>query len=137
MPRRKKPSAFHCPVEETLWVLGGKWKVLILHSLMTHPVMRFNEMQRELQGVSPQMLAAQLRELEEDHILHRRVYPQVPPKVEYRLTDVGHTLKPVIVAMKKWGLAYGLKTAAVRKHPASDETLKASQRHSAVTRSTR
>ena len=104
MAQRSKTAM--CPVETTLSVVGGKWKSVILYYLLSRPVMRFNEFQKVMPGITPQMLSRQLRELEADSLLRRKVYPQVPPKVEYTLTEFGQTLKPVIFAMMKWGLDY-------------------------------
>ena len=86
-----------CPVVNTLDIIGGKWKVLILYYLYGE-TRRFNELQRLLADVTQRMLTLQLRELEHDGIVHREVYPQVPPKVEYSLTAFGRTLMPVIEA---------------------------------------
>lgn len=91
-----------CPVEITLHILGGRWKVLILRELF-RGTRRFNELHRALPGVTQKMLTQQLRELEQADVVERQVYPQVPPKVEYRLTPVGETLKPVLDAMHAWG----------------------------------
>ncbi len=94
-----------CAVETTLDVIGGRWKVLILKELLDD-VKRFNQLHRSLHGITQKMLTQQLRELEEDGIIHREVYLQVPPKVEYSLTDLGKTLKPVLEAMHHWGIQY-------------------------------
>lgn len=83
-------------------MIGGRWKVPILWHLFVR-TMRFSELHRSLAGVTQKMLAQQLRELEREGVVTRRVYPQVPPKVEYSLTDRGQTLKPVVDAMCKWG----------------------------------
>ena len=91
-----------CPVETTLKIIGDKWKVLILRDLFTG-TKRFNELKRSLKDVTQKMLTQQLRELENDGIIHREVYPVVPPKVEYSLTELGNTLKPVIDSMYDWG----------------------------------
>lgn len=101
-----------CPVDTTLKIIGGKWKSLILHHLMNNTC-RFNELQRRMPGITQRMLTLQLRELEQDGIVHREVYPQVPPKVEYSLTQQGQTLKPVIEAMRQWGEEYAKKCAAL------------------------
>jgi DNA-binding HxlR family transcriptional regulator len=92
-----------CPVEATLTVMNGRWKVLILRELL-QGVKRFGELHRALTGVTQKMLTQQLRELERDGILHRKVYPQVPPKVEYSVTPLGESLKPILKAMQAWGL---------------------------------
>ncbi|MBD1913671.1 MULTISPECIES: helix-turn-helix domain-containing protein [unclassified Leptolyngbya] len=94
-----------CAVETTLDIIGGRWKVLILHELF-NGVKRFNELHRSLNGVTQKMLTQQLRELEDDGIIHREVYPQVPPKVEYSLTPLGRTLEPILDAMHAWGQRY-------------------------------
>lgn len=93
-----------CPVETTLEVIGGKWKPLILFYLM-QGTQRFNALQRRMPQVTRQMLTQHLRELEADGIVHREVYPQVPPKVEYSLTERGRTLTPILNMMLEWGLA--------------------------------
>jgi DNA-binding HxlR family transcriptional regulator len=95
-----------CPTEYTLKVIGGRWKVTILYHLFLG-VKRFSELQRTLTGITQKMLTQQLRELEKDGIVHREIYPQVPPKVEYSLTALGTSLKPVIEAMCDWGLMHG------------------------------
>jgi DNA-binding HxlR family transcriptional regulator len=91
-----------CPAEITLAVIGGRWKVLILYELF-QGVKRFSELQRALPGITQKMLTQQLREMERDGIVQRTVYPQVPPRVEYKLTPRGETLKPVVGAMCRWG----------------------------------
>jgi DNA-binding HxlR family transcriptional regulator len=92
-----------CAVEACLEVIGGKWKGVILHHLMTLGVLRFNEIQRLKPDLSPRILTAQLRELENDGVIVRKVYPVVPPKVEYSLSKTGESLKPLIQAMQHWG----------------------------------
>lgn len=94
-----------CAVETTLGIIGGRWKVLILRELLDG-VKRFNQLHRSLHGITQKMLTQQLRELEEARIIHREVYLQVPPKVEYSLTEMGRTLKPVLEAMHDWGIQY-------------------------------
>jgi DNA-binding HxlR family transcriptional regulator len=98
-----KKRQTHCPAEITLVVIGGRWKVLILFQLF-QGVKRFSELLRALEGVTQKMLTQQLREMEKDGIVRRTVYPQVPPKVEYSLTPLGETLKPIVGAMCKWGI---------------------------------
>jgi DNA-binding HxlR family transcriptional regulator len=97
-------------VEVTIGVIGGKWKSLILYYLIEKKIVRFGELRKLLPRVTAQMLTAQLRELEADGLIHRKVYTQVPPKVEYTLTAFGDTLVPVILAMTDWGNSY-LKTS--------------------------
>ncbi len=95
---------YSCPVEATLDVIGGKWKGVILFHLAR--TQRFNELERLIPGINRRMLTLQLRELERDGLVHREVYRQVPPKVEYSLTEFGETLSPLIVQMRDWGAAY-------------------------------
>ena len=97
-----KVRSTKCPAEITLAVIGGRWKVLILYQLF-QAVKRFSELQRALQGITQKMLTQQLREMERDGIVHRRVYPEVPPRVEYSLTPMGRSLKPVVDSMCRWG----------------------------------
>ena len=92
-----------CSVEAALSVIGGKWKGTILYRLHTDGTLRFNQIRRILPDVSQRTLTAQLRALEADGIILRTVYPEVPPRVEYRLTDYGKTLAPVLTALKEWG----------------------------------
>jgi DNA-binding HxlR family transcriptional regulator len=101
-----KKRATTCPAEVTLAVIGGRWKVLLLYHLF-QGVMRFSELRRALPGITQKMLTQQLREMERDGIVHRTIYAQVPPKVEYTLTPRGRTLKPVVSAMCRWGLRQG------------------------------
>jgi len=94
-----------CPVETTLTLISNKWKVLILRDLIPGS-RRFGELRRSLGGVSQKVLTAQLRQMEHSGLLTRTVYPEVPPKVEHALTDVGHSLKPILDAMQAWGESY-------------------------------
>jgi DNA-binding HxlR family transcriptional regulator len=98
-------KTYHCPVEAALDVIGGKWKPLILWALGDN-VLRFNELQKGLPGVNTKMLTKQLRELEEDGVITRTVYPEVPPRVEYAITDFGRTLIPILQALCNWGAGY-------------------------------
>ena len=91
-----------CPVEAALDVIGGKWKGIILHHLLAETI-RFNELRRLMPEITQRMLTKQLRELETDNLISRKIYPEVPPKVEYSMTDYGKTLLPVIRALRKWG----------------------------------
>ncbi len=96
---------FRCPVEATLQVIGGKWKPLILFYLL-QGTQRFSQLKKHLPQVTQQMLTLQLRELERDGIVHRQVYAEVPPKVEYSLTATGRSLEPVLLLMLEWGQKY-------------------------------
>ncbi|WP_312955437.1 winged helix-turn-helix transcriptional regulator [Stutzerimonas nitrititolerans] len=98
-------EAFACPVTFTVDVIGGKWKSLILFHLITQK-RRFNELRRLMPEITQRMLTLQLRELETDRIIHREIYREVPPKVEYSLAPLGETLIPLITAMREWGAAY-------------------------------
>lgn len=91
-----------CPVQTCLNFISDKWKILIIRDLLTG-TKRFNELKKSLAPVTQKMLTQQLREMENDGIINRKVYPVVPPHVEYSLTKLGYSLKPVIEAMKKWG----------------------------------
>jgi DNA-binding HxlR family transcriptional regulator len=106
MAKAGRNKVYCCSVEVTLAVIGGKWKSVILHLLMQRRVIRFGELRRSLPKVTAQMLTAQLRELESDGVVHRKMYPQVPPKVEYSLTPFGETLAPIIRVMATWGESY-------------------------------
>lgn len=101
-------KGFACPVEFTLDVIGGKWKGVLLYHMMDSTV-RFNEFRRICPSITQRMLTLQLRELEEDGVVHREVYHQVPPKVEYSLTEFGRSLIPIIKLMRDWGLEYQAK----------------------------
>lgn len=94
-----------CPVQTCLNFIADKWKVLIIRDLM-NGTKRFSELKKSLSPITQKMLTQQLREMEEDGLVHRKVYPVVPPKVEYSLTKFGLSLSPVIDSMKKWGLEY-------------------------------
>ena len=94
-----------CEVETTLKVIGGRWKVLIIRELMAG-VKRFGELQRALPGITQKMLTQQLREMEEDGIVHREIYAQIPPKVEYSLTPLGASLQPILYAMHEWAVQH-------------------------------
>jgi DNA-binding HxlR family transcriptional regulator len=94
-----------CPAETTLLVIGGRWKIPILYHLF-QGVKRFSELRNAIDGISQKVLTQQLRELERHRIIHREVYPQVPPKVEYSLTHLGETLRPVIEGLCEWGIKF-------------------------------
>lgn len=94
-----------CPVETTLTLIGDKWKVLILRDLLTG-TKRFGELKKSLGNVSQKVLTAQLRDMEESGLINRKVYAEVPPRVEYSLTVLGESLNPILDAMKYWGESY-------------------------------
>lgn len=100
--RLVKNQKYHCPVEATMSIIGGKWKCLIIHHLIDG-TKRFNELRRLIPTITQRMLTSQLRELEADRIVNRKVYAQVPPKTEYSLTNLGKTLEPVLWSMHDWG----------------------------------
>ena len=99
------PDATHCPVEATINLIGGKYKSLILWKL-TGSTLRFSELRKEVPRATPKMLTQQLRELEEDGLVTRTVFPVVPPKVEYSLTAFGKSIRPVLESMYAWGTGY-------------------------------
>ena len=94
-----------CPVETTLNLIGGKYKALILWHLSEGP-RRYNELQRAVPAATPRVLTNQLRELENQKLITRTVYPVVPPRVEYAMTDLGRSLMPILTAMRNWGAEY-------------------------------
>lgn len=94
-----------CPVETTLLLLGNKWSILILRNLFDQP-RRFGQLQKSIGFISQKVLTANLRSLEEKGIIHREVYPVIPPHVEYSLTDLGQSLRPIIDSMREWGENY-------------------------------
>ncbi|GAB4478391.1 MAG: hypothetical protein OHK0037_40410 [Elainellaceae cyanobacterium] len=104
-PNLAMPERLSCAVETTIDIIGGRWKVLILRELLGG-VKRFNELHRALTGITQKMLTQQLREMEDDGIIHREVYQQVPPKVEYSLTPLGQSLEPILAVMHEWGERY-------------------------------
>ena len=95
----------NCPVEATLDLIGGKYKALILWHL-SNGELRFSELKKVVKNATPKMLTQQLRELESQALIHREVFPVVPPKVEYSLTELGRSLMPILVAMRDWGSSY-------------------------------
>lgn len=104
MARENNKKTVGCPVETTLSVIGGRWKVLIIHHLLKG-TMRFGELSRSLGGISARTLSKQLRELEADGVIHRKDFGEIPPKVEYSLTPLGRTLEPILDSMEAWGVA--------------------------------
>lgn len=98
-----------CPVATTVQLIGGKWKLLILRNLLARP-WRFNELRKSLEGISRKVLTDSLRSMEEDGVITRTVYPEVPPRVEYALSDLGESMRPIIKAMEDFGLDYKKQT---------------------------
>lgn len=94
-----------CPVSTTVQLIGSKWKLLIMRNLLARP-WRFNELRKDLEGISQKVLTDSLRSMEEDGIITRTVYPEVPPRVEYALSELGESMRPIIKAMEQWGIAY-------------------------------
>lgn len=111
MRKQRHTDYVNCPVEAALDKIGGKWKAVILFRLF-EGTKRFNELRRLHPNITQRMLTNQLRELERDGLVHREVYPQVPPKVEYSLTADGRTLKPVLSALERWGTSQVLPRKA-------------------------
>lgn len=102
---KKCNGTFNCPVEATIHLIGGKYKAVILWHLMS-ATLRYSELHKRIPNATDKMLAQQLRELERDGLINRTVYPVVPPKTEYSLTDFGKTLAPILDEMCKWGTEY-------------------------------
>jgi DNA-binding HxlR family transcriptional regulator len=119
--KRPDQLPFRCPVEATLDVIGGKWKVVILFHLAQDGTLRFAALRRKIPGVSERVLTQQLRELEEDGIVHREVYAEVPPKVEYSLTEYGKTLRPITEVMCEWGKRHMKRLKAKDGSPTADK----------------
>ncbi len=94
-----------CPVATTVQMIGSKWKLLIMRNLLSRP-WRFNELKRDLEGISQKVLTDSLRSMEADGIITRTVYPEVPPRVEYALSELGESMRPIIKAMEVWGTEY-------------------------------
>lgn len=94
-----------CPVATTVALIGSKWKLLIMRNLLTRP-WRFNELKKDLEGISQKVLTDSLRSMEADGIITRTVYPEVPPRVEYALSDLGESMRPIMDAMEIWGTEY-------------------------------
>ena len=94
-----------CPVATTVQLIGSKWKLLIMRNLLARP-WRFNELRKDLGGISQKVLTDSLRSMEKDGIITRTVYPEVPPRVEYALSQLGESMRPIMDAMEQWGLDY-------------------------------
>ena len=101
----KKEELPECPVATTVQLIGNKWKLLILRNLLVRP-WRFNELMKSLEGISQKVLTDSLRSMESDGIITRTVYPEVPPRVEYALSELGESMRPILDAMQDWGTEY-------------------------------
>ena len=118
MPKRRKyDEAPPCAIVATLNLINGRWKGVVLYYLLTKGTLRFNELQRHLPGCTPRLLVKQLRELEEDAFIMRTVYPVVPPKVEYALTEEGRTIGPILLQLNEWGAGW-LERRGLRRRTA-------------------
>ena len=100
-----KEELHACPVATTVQMIGSKWKLLIMRNLLARP-WRFNELKKDLEGISQKVLTDSLRSMEADGIITRTVYPEVPPRVEYALSDLGESMRPIMDAMAAWGINY-------------------------------
>lgn len=105
---KTKAEMPECPVATTVQLIGSKWKLLIMRNLLTRP-WRFNELQKDLEGISQKVLTDSLRSMEECGIVIRTVFPEVPPHVEYSLSELGESMRPIMKAMEKWGTDYKLR----------------------------
>ena len=103
--RSKEDILPECPVATTVSLIGSKWKLLIMRNLLARP-WRFNELQKSIDGISQKALTEALRSMEADGIVIRKAYPEVPPRVEYSLRELGESMRPIIKAMENWGTAY-------------------------------
>ena len=102
---KKKEELPDCPVATTVSLIGSKWKLLIIRNLLVRP-WRFNELKKSLEGISQKVLTDSLRSMEEDGIITRTVFPEVPPHVEYALSELGESMRPIIKSMEAWGTEY-------------------------------
>ncbi|MBE5913769.1 MAG: helix-turn-helix transcriptional regulator [Pseudobutyrivibrio ruminis] len=102
---KTKEELPECPVATTVSLIGSKWKLLIMRNLLVRP-WRFNELKNSLEGISQKVLTDSLRSMEEDGIITRTVYPEVPPHVEYALSELGESMRPIIKSMEAWGTNY-------------------------------
>jgi len=105
--QKKQTDYTKCPIETTLNMIQGKWKIVIMFRLI-EKTRRFNELSRLLPNITQRMLTNQLRELEKDGLVHREIYPEVPPKVEYSLTELSESIIPILLSLKDWGKAHVL-----------------------------
>jgi DNA-binding HxlR family transcriptional regulator len=113
-----------CPVTATMKVLGGKWKPILINAIYFTSPARFGELKRSVVGITQSMLTSQLRELEDDGIVSRKIYAEIPPRVEYTLTEFGLTLSPIIQSMAEWGKQYRLNNESKKpsnQHPTTQK----------------
>lgn len=110
----KKEELPTCPVATTVQLIGSKWKLLIMRNLLQRP-WRFNELQKNLEGISQKVLTDSLRSMESDGIITRTVYPEVPPRVEYALSELGESMRPIMDSMESWGKNYKKLLGTVKK----------------------
>ena len=120
MRKQRHKTYTHCPVEATLDIIGGKWKSIILFRIL-EGTRRFNELRRLLPSLTQRMLTNQLRELERDGLVARKIYAEVPPKVEYSITEFGKTLEPVLLVLKQWAEQHMLPRMTSGSGAAKDE----------------
>lgn len=113
--KSRRGREYYCSVELTLQIIGGKWKPIILYHLSNFGTRRFGELKKSMPNITQKMLTQQLRELELDGLIDRRVYAQVPPKVEYTLTEFGATILPVLQSLSKWGQSYEERVEGMEK----------------------
>lgn len=104
-----------CPIAATMQVLGGKWKAILINAIYLTSPARFGELKRSVKGITHTMLTQQLRELEDDGLISRKIYAEIPPRVEYTLTEFGLTLSPIMQSMAKWGLEYRMNKQKLRR----------------------
>ncbi|WP_276978831.1 helix-turn-helix domain-containing protein [Flavobacterium filum] len=113
-----------CPVTATMKVLGGKWKSILINAIYSTSPARFGELKRSVVGITQSMLTSQLRELEDDGIISRKIYAEIPPRVEYTLTEFGLTLSPIIQSMAEWGKQYRLNNKFKKPSKPNSKTQK-------------
>jgi DNA-binding HxlR family transcriptional regulator len=116
--KKNQKNILYCPFMQTMEILGGKWKFPILHELIDGKILRFKELERSVTGITPRMLVKELKDLEKNKIVKRKAYATVPPTVEYSLTELGRTLKPILTSLDDWGRMHfesnsGIKTEAL------------------------
>lgn len=123
MSNKDNKRVYNCYFELTLDIIGGKWKPIILYYIGESKVIRYGDLRRCIPKISERMLTRQLRELESDGLVHREVYKEVPPRVEYSLTELGDTIMPIMYQLKQWGIDYNQKTdiAVFEICPITDE----------------